>query len=230
MKVGIHQPEHFPWLGFFDKMDQCDVYVILDSVQFEKNYFQNRNKIRTGNGWEWITVPVFIKGRSKQKINEVEIDNKSDWQKTCWKKLWLNYQKALYWQKHKDFFEKIYQKNWQKLVDLNKTIIFYLAEGLGIQKRFILASDLNVTGKASILLLNICQKLEASVYLSGKSGRDYLDESLFSKAGIKIEYQDFKHPDYQQLYKPFLPNMSTVDLLFNEGPCSLKIIREANGR
>lgn len=225
MMVTIQQPEYLPWLGFFDKVRQADTVVLLDNVQFKKRYFENRNKIRTRLGWQWVTVPVITKGRYTQLINQVEIDDISHWQKKCWMSICWNYEKAPFFQKYGSFLEETYDKQWVYLADLNEEIIRHVIHELGIEVSIIRASALGVTGRGTNLLLEICQKLSADIYLSGISGKDYLEESKFTEQGVKVIYQEFYHPIYKQLYEPFMPCMSTIDLLFNYGDKSLDIIK-----
>ena len=224
MIVTIHQPEHLPWLGFFDKVRQSDAFVLLDNVQFRKNYFQNRNKIRTQQGWTWLTVPVLIKGKSDQFIQDVQINNTVDWQSKHWKSMNYAYNRAPYFEKYSPMLKQIYTSNWDYIANLNERFIGYLMDEMGIRSKMVWASTLNVTGSGTELLLQICQKLHAEVYLSGISGRDYLREEEFSKEGIKVRYQEFYHPIYSQLYEPFIPCMSTLDLLFNHGDKSMDIL------
>ena len=226
--VAIHQPEFLPWLGFIDKIRQVDTFVLLDSVQFEKNYYQNRNKIRTAWGWAWLTLPVFTKGLFGQAINQVKIQNEQNWTRKHILGLEQNYQAAPYFGHYFNELKSIYSQPRTLLVDFNFDLIRWMAKAFGLTPRFVRSSELGVTGKKSELLLNICESLGTKIYLSGVSGRDYLDESLFEKAGIAVRYQDFHHPSYPQRYEPFLPGMSAVDLLFNEGPSSLQRIIEAN--
>jgi len=147
MIVSIHQPEYLPWLGFFHKVHQSDIFVLLDNVQYEKNYFQNRNKIRTQSGRTWLTVPVLTKGKSNQQINEVKIDNKSNWSKKHWRSIDLNYKNAPYFDNYREFFFDLYKKEWIKLVDLNETIITYLIKELEIDLKLIKSSELNIEVK-----------------------------------------------------------------------------------
>lgn len=228
MVVGIHQPEHLPWLGFFHKMYLSDIFVLLDNVQYEKNYFQNRNRIRTSKGFCWTTVPVLTKGRSSQLINEVRINAlEREWPQKIWGTLEQNYRKAPFFGDYAPSLTKIYcDRKWDKLVDLNISIINQLAKWQGIKTPLVRASNMGVEGKSTDLLLRICQELKASVYLAGKSGRDYLDESKFTDKNIQVFYQNFVHPVYQQQYSPFMPQMSVIDLLMNHGKESLRIITE----
>lgn len=229
MRVAIHQPEHLPWLGFFHKMSMSDVFVLLDNVPYSKNDFQNRNRIRTSGtdkGWSWLTVPILTKGRFGQKISEVEINNDNrTWSRRAWKTIDYSYNRAAYFEKHQGFFYDLYNaKTWDKLADLNVQIIDYLVQVLAMDAEVVLASDLDVSGSGTELLLGICQKLEAEVYISGRFGRDYLDEAQFNQQGIRVVYQDFQHPEYSQVYEPFIGNMSVIDLLFNYGDGSKELI------
>ena len=209
-------------------MSLSDVFVLLDNVPYSKNDFQNRNKIRTKGtkeGWCWLTVPTLTKGRFGQQINQVEINNTdASWKMKCWKSIRYNYAQARYFTDYQDFFQDLYcEMNWRKLVDLNVYIIKMLVQGLGMDAELILASDLGVSGSGTELLLSICRQLTADVYISGRMGKDYLDESKFHQHGIQVEYQHFEHPEYTQVYEPFIPKMSIIDLLFNYGEKSKEI-------
>ena len=227
MVVTIHQPEHLPWLGFFDKVRQADVFVILDHVQYRKNYFQNRNQIRAAGGALWLTVPVLTKGKSEQPINEVRINNQGSprWKEKCWSSLVQHYENTEFWPAHEVFFDRLYKTIWTRLVEINETIIRYLLNAFSIDVKVIKSSELNVQGQGGDLLLDICRHIGAGRYLSGVSGKDYLDCKKFADAGIEVQFQKFRHPIYKQAYKPFLPCMSSIDLLFNYGPASPDVIK-----
>lgn len=224
MIVSVHQPQYLPWLGYFDKILKSDIFVFLDNVQYKKREFQNRNKIRAKNGWLWLTVPVITKSLFYQKISEVKIDNTQHWQKEHWETIKMYYRSSKYFENYKDFFEKSYNQEWTKLTDLNVTIIKYLLECLEIKIPLLFESELGINGEATERIINICKKLNADTYLSGIGGKDYLDEELMKKEKIKLIYQDFKHPEYPQVYPGFELYMSAIDLLFNGGPESKKIL------
>lgn len=228
MIVSIHQPQYIPWLGYFDKIDKSDVFVFLDNVQYKKREYQNRNRICTKNGWKWLTVPVITKGRYYQKIIEVEIDNSQKWQRKHLRDIKIHYSKASYFKEHIWFFESVYMQKWERLVDINKQIINYLLGYLGISTPIYYESEMGTESHSTDRIVEICQKLRADTYLSGNGGREYLDEAKFLKAGIKLVYQDFKHPIYQQLHNPFIPFMSIIDLMFNHGKESLSILRNGS--
>lgn len=230
MIVSIHQPEYLPWLGFFDKMRQAELFVLLDNVQYRHKYFQNRNKIRSANGETWLTVPVLTHGRREQLISEVEIDNREyRWREKCWASMSLNYQKAPFFKRYHDFFKDLYKEEWYLLSDLNEFIIRCITRELGLNNiKLVRASELRVSGSGERLILDICREVGATKYISGISGiggRGTAFESEFSKEGIEVIYQEFYHPIYEQVYKPFVAGMSTIDLLFNHGDRSLDIIK-----
>lgn len=225
MRVTIHQPEHMPWLGFFHKIAMADVYVVLDNVQFRKDYFQNRNQIRTRYGKSWITVPV----RNKDKlmlIKDVEISYEHAWVKRYLNLVAENYAQSPFCDRYIHELTQIIKNEYKYLSELNIDIIMFLLKDLDLQTRVVRASEQGLPyGKGGTAVnLNICKALGASVYISGISGKDYLDEMSFRNNGIEVVYQNFHHPIYKQLYEPFLPCMSVIDLLFNHGPNSLDII------
>lgn len=231
MRVAVTQPEHLPWLGYFDKMRSTDVFVFLDNVQFKKRYFENRNRIRTATGWTWLTVPVRSKGRFTQVIRDVEIDGERQWAPGYWRAIELNYGRGAPFARYVGFLRDTFLgRTWVRLADLNIHLIRWAAAEFGLTPRFLLASELGVGGRSSELLLSICRHLGARTYLSGVSGKDYLDEGLFRTHGIAVEYQEFYHPLYRQLYEPFEPCMAFVDLLLTHGPESAEILFGSRSR
>jgi len=227
MILAGHQPEHLPYLGFIYKIAKTDQFILVDHIQYLQKSFQNKNRIRTAhgsNGFTWLTVPVITYKRRYQRIDEVEIDNSVAWGKKHWKTIYLNYKKAPYFDNYQEFFAKLYLKKWDKLVDLNEEIIYYLVEKFGIKTPIIKSSNYNFKQKKNDLLIEMCQKLKADTYLSGQGAKDYIDEDKLKTIGLNHNFSDFKHPIYSQKYKPFIPNLSAIDLLFNCGPKSLDII------
>lgn len=226
MIAAIHQPEHLPWLGFFDKVSRAQTLVLLDHVQFRKSYFQNRNRIRSNTGSVWLTVPVLTHGRLGQPLNKVEINNAGAprWREKYWGTLRQQYQRAPHWARYAALFEELYTREWRRLAELNETIIRHLLDALAIEVEIVKSSCLGAPGHRSELVLELCRRVGAKVYVSGISGRDYLDLPSFERAGIEVRFQDFRHPIYRQLHGPFLPGMSALDLLFNHGPDSRRIL------
>ncbi len=225
--VAIHQPNYLPWIGYFHKIYNSDIFVFLDDRQYGKNQVANRNKIKTAKGWIYLTVPVLIKGHFGQLTLDVEIDNHINWRKKHWKSILFNYKKAHYFDDYSYFFEDLYQKEWEKLSELNEYIIRNIVNILGIKIKFIRSSELDIKGTSTENLINIVKAVGGDTYLSGIHGKDYMDENKFRENGINLTYQDFHHPTYRQLFGDFIPNMSIIDLLFNEGPKSNDIIRGA---
>lgn len=217
--VAIHQPEFLPWLGFLDKLRQCDTFVLLDHVQFEKNYFQNRNRIRTVSprGWSWVTVPVLTKGRSDQPICDVEINKSLDWKRKHLEAFRLHYGKASHFGEYGPSLQAHYEKPWRRLADFSVTLIEWIARSFGLQRKILRSSEMNAKGARSQLLASLCEQAGATEYLSGISGRNYLETDLFEKRGIQVRFQEFHHPVYRQCYEPFVPGLSSLDLLFNGG-------------
>ena len=217
MLISIQQPEFMPWMGYFDKVVNVEKVVFLDNVQFKKRYFENRNKIRSKDGWIWLTTPVITKGRFNQDINEVLIDNEKNWQDKIAKTLIINYQRSPYWNEVGLDFIDLIKSKWNKLIDLNISIIQFFLNLFEINRPWVLASDLKTKNSGSDLILEICQKTNASHYLSGSFGKNYLNEEKFISNNVNLAYQDFKHPEYSQIHNGFIHSMSILDLYLNHG-------------
>lgn len=227
MVVAIQQLEHLPWMGFFNKMAQCDTFVILDHVQFKKNYFENRNKIKSPAGGVWVTVPVLIKGRFGQRINEVEIDSTKQWKKKYLKTVEQYYCKAPYYKDIADLILPAFETDSVMLCELNYDLIKRVAGYLGIETPVVLSSEIGLTDAESTkMLVEICKKYSAGSYISGPDGRNYLDKAMFRDSGIKIDYHDFVHPEYTQLYGEFVSHMSVIDVIANMGGDSGSFVRK----
>ena len=228
MIVSVHQPQYLPWLGYFDKIAKSDTFVFLDCVQYKEREFQNRNKICTKDGCMWLSVPVISKGKGRQAISEVLIDNGISWRRQHLNSLKAWYSSSPYFEKYFYFFEELYNRQWVKLVELNVHIIDYLLKELSIKTKIYFESALKVPGAKTDRIIQICKKLNADTYLSGSGGREYLEENKFKEEGITLLYQKFVHPKYTQHSKrdeDFLPYMSVLDLLFNEGPNSKELLK-----
>jgi hypothetical protein len=225
MIVSINQPAYLPWLGYFHRIAVSDAHIVLDQVQFEKNSFTNRNKVRTPEGWCWLTVPVKTASRFGDLcIHEIEIANERQWAAKHWQTLRLNYSKAPFFAQHAPFLEGIYARPWGKLADLAREITAYLLDAFGIRTKLYFSSEMKASGKKDELVLNLCREVRATIYLSGSLGRNYLREELFREHQIAVRYDDYHHPEYRQVYPGFEPYMAALDLLFNAGPASLEII------
>ena len=233
MLITGHQPNYMPYCGFFQKVALSDVFVIVDTVQFVRGgdfAWQHRNKIRTKDGWIWLTVPVLTKGKYYQNINEVKINNTFNWRRKHWKSIYMNYRNTQYFKKYSDFFEFVYKKEWDRLIDLNMDIINFLLKTLGIEKSMITCSELGAVGRKTELIADICRRLNSNKYLSGVHGREYINEEIVNENNLEIIFQDFEHPVYDQGYDDFIPNLSVIDLLFRNGDRSLDIIMGSRER
>lgn len=222
--VSINQPAYLPWLGYFERIAKSDIHIVLDDVQFEKNSFTNRNKVRTKDGWCWLTVPLKTSGQFGAAIDTVEIADDPRWPKKHWETIKASYRRAPYFAAHEPFFSQLYGKNWTTLNPLLRESTSYLLAAFGIKTPIHYSSQMIADGKKDELVLQLCQAVGATVYLSGALGRNYLREPIFRAAGIEVQYQDYAHPQYQQGHAQFEPYMAAIDLLFNEGPNSLRIL------
>ncbi|ENC1974508.1 TPA: WbqC family protein [Escherichia coli] len=216
--VTIHQPESYPWCGFFNKMYNCDKYIILDSVDFRKNYFQNRNKILTKNGASFLTIPV--KKNGKKRINEIEISNETNWVSKHWKTIIQAYKKSPFFYEIEDELYDTINKKHELLASYNIDIILFLKKKLDIKCEVLLSSELNSNFSSSELILDLCKKTGATTYISGRDGGNYLNENEFKSESIKIIYQEFelyKYEQFNSLNGEFVPYLSVIDLIANVG-------------
>lgn len=224
MICAIHQIQFMPGLRFFSKMSSCDIFVYLDDVQFEKREFQNRNKIKTASGIDYLTLPVLTKGRFSQTIKETEINPYYDWRKEHLAKIRTNYSKAAFFNKYYPSLEKIYFKNFNKMTDISFDLINFFRDILEIKTPFRLSSEFSLNLKSSKRLAEICFKVGAKAYLSGIGGKNYLDTEPFKERGIEVLWQNFIVKPYPQLFGEFKPDLSVLDLIFNCGESSRRYL------
>ena len=199
---------------------------MMDNTQYDKK-FTNRNKIKIPDGWSWLTVP--INKEHKFLPNKlVEINNKENWKEMHWKKITRSYTNSKFFKKnYKSFFEEVYNKEWKFLLELNSELLRQIIDWLGLKIQIIKESELNINGNSTERLVNVCKELGAETYVSGVGGKEYMNEKLFQKNNIKIEYQKFQCPTYTQIFGgDFIPNLSIIDLLFNNGSKSLPILTD----
>lgn len=218
------QPGYLPWLGFFELMARVDTFVIYDNVNYDKESWRNRNRIRTPEEYTWLTVPVITKGRNGQKIIHLEIDNKQNWRKKHLKSLSQYYSKTPYFKKYIPFFEDLYRREWNMLMDLDMEIINFFKNLFQIEATLIYSSQLKSSGQKTERLVSICKELQASTYISANGAKPYLEVNQFDAAGIKVEWQDYEHPKYPQAFEGFVSHLAIVDILFNCGEHSFDII------
>ncbi len=224
MIVAVHQPQYLPWLGYFDKIDRADVFVLLDNVQFKKNEWQNRNRIKTAQGPQWLTVPVQYK--FPQRINEVEINNRERWQHRQKQAIVSNYRKAPHWNILESFFDGLFNRTWPMIAELNIYVVKKLVEILGITTPLYVASELeDFPENPDERLIAITRYFHADTYLAGSGGHDYMNLNTYEEAGVQIIFQSYPHPAYSQLFVDFEPYLSVIDLIYNHGPDSLNILK-----
>ncbi len=228
-----HQTEFLPWLGFVSKAAMGDLYLMIDNSQFKKEYFENRNKIRVkpDPGWSWLTVPVKDKGHIRN-IDQYYVDG-ALWKKRHLKTIGFSYARTNYFDRYFARLSSIYEKDFEKLVDLNKELIRFALASFRIDVPTITLSELvengaPVHGHSTEWVVSICKACGAEVFVAGSSGKTYLDPELFKSAGMRLVFQEFNHPTYSQLHGAFIPNMSFVDLLFNHGEDSADILGRSN--
>jgi hypothetical protein len=219
MLVAIHQPHYLPWLGYLQRMAQADLFIVLDHVQFERGNYQNRTQVRVNGAPHWLTVPVQQRSQ-KERIVEKAIDNSRPWTTTHFETLRRAYGGAGFFSTYAQGLRAIYEREWERLVDLNACTLDFLREALDIRTPLVKSSDLAVAGAKSELVLNLCKAVGASALLVGLGGsRHYLDRVAFAQAGIKLQMQEFTHPVYAQRGGGvFTPGLSALDFLFNCGP------------
>lgn len=225
MLVAIHQPQFMPWLGYLDKIDRADLFVVLDSVQFKKNEWQNRNRIRTAEGWQWLTVPVLHD--FGQRLDEVRINESVDWRGKHLRALTMHYARAPFRDGYLDGLKAIYARPWERLAPLNVAVLRWLLEAFGITTPLRLSSEMALREEPTDRLIDICRTVGATRYLAGAGAAGYMDVPRFLAGGIELEVQDFHHPVYPQCYEPFVPGMAALDLLWNCGEEALSRLREA---
>ncbi len=223
MIVSINQPAYLPYLGYFNRIAKSDLHVVLDHVQFEKNSFTNRNKIKTKDGSLMLTIPIKTKGQfGNLAINSIEIADEI-WKIKHIKSLESTYTKAPYYKLYKDIISEFYNNDFKLFIDIVKPINDWLFNQLNIKTPLIYSSNLNLSSTKSDLILDICKATNASQYLSGPFGRSYLEIEKFSQNGIDVIFDDYIHPEYKQFNGNFDPYMCVFDLLFNIGPESDKL-------
>lgn len=225
--VTSHQPTYLPWLGLFDKIAQADLFCIFDVCPAEDSGFENRNKILTPTGELMLTVP--IRRQRHAPLSEIRVADDTSWQRKHWRSIELSYSKAPFWSMYAPELEPFYMGvRWEMLVELDHVMLRWCLNVLGLARPITRASSLSgLSGTKSELVLSMCKALGATEYIFGSQGRNYADVAAFEAAGIKVRFQDYKHPTYRQMRPGFVSHMSIIDLLMNCGPESLGILRNA---
>ncbi|NYH10305.1 WbqC family protein [Pseudomonas moraviensis] len=216
--IVVLQSNYIPWKGYFDLIHDADVFVFYDDLQFTKNDWRNRNKLKTSTGSDWITIPVG--GNSNRLICEVELKS-SAWQIKHWKTIEQNYGKTPYFKLYKDFFEDVYlQRQWKNLSELNQFLIRAISTDiLGMKTEFKDSRDYTLSGRKLDRLMDLVVQTGGTKYISGPAAKDYIDPSIFLSAGIELLWKSYaNYPQYEQRFAPFEHGVSILDLLFNVGP------------
>lgn len=218
MILAAHQPAYLPWLGYLDRIAIADVFVYLDTVQFEKNSYINRNRIKTPVGAKWLTIPVKTRGHMSATLRDTEIDCTRSWREKHLKTIEMNYTRATQFRTCFPKLKSLLADNSGSLAGLCFRQLRFWLEEFRISTRIVRASELQVSTSKSALILDLCRELGATRYLSGALGRNYLVREDFAAAGVAIEFQSYTHPIYPQLWGEFLSHMSIVDFWMNCGP------------
>jgi hypothetical protein len=221
MNCVILQPSYIPWRGYFDQINQADVFVFYDDVQYDKHGWRNRNRIKNHQGGQWITIPVHSQGVVVENIpiNKVEIAWEQTWAERHWRAILQTYNKAPYFKQYAPWLEEVYQRRPERLADFTIPLTIEIAQKLGnCHTRFLRSSELAASGQKTDRLIEILSQLRATHYISGPSARDYIEIGKFEAAGISLEYMEYNYPEYLQLYPPYDPFVTILDLLFMVGP------------
>ncbi|MBD1878321.1 WbqC family protein [Coleofasciculus sp. FACHB-T130] len=225
-KVAIVQSNYIPWKGYFDLINSVDEFILYDDMQYTRRDWRNRNKIKTPKGTEWLTIPVEVKGKYFQKINETNI-SESSWNQKHLKSLFHNYSKAKCFDKYIDRFKNMYLKaQMSKLSDINHFFIIKICNLLEIETKITWSSNYQLLEGKSERLLSLCQQAGASQYISGPAAHDYLNIEIFDSAGVEVIFYDYTgYPEYKQLFPPFDHYVSIIDLILNEGENAKKFMK-----
>lgn len=226
-KIAILQSNYIPWKGYFDLINFVDEFILFDDAQYTKNDWRNRNKIKTGAGVKWLTIPIITSGKLEQKIKESRISETNDWRKKHWSSICQNYSKSKYFKDFKDIFEELYLNSNEKyLSEINYKFIKTINNILGINTKISFSSEFKLLDEKTERLINICKETGATEYISGPAAKAYINESLFMEEKIKLSWIDYKdYKEYKQLYPPFDHYVSILDLIFNEGSKSTEFMK-----
>jgi hypothetical protein len=224
----ILQPSYIPWRGYFHQIAKADVFIFYDDVKYDKHGWRNRNRIKTPSGSQWLTIPVFSKGVEKNRtpIDQIEINWNQNWNRKHWTALELAYGKAPFFERYAPLISRFYEGHPTLLAEFTIDTTIQLAQALGITStEFTRSSKLTgISGQKTDRLIQILTQLDITHYISGPSAKEYIDTEQFDKAGISLEYMVYDYPEYDQLYPPFDPQVSVLDLLFMCGPNALNTI------
>jgi hypothetical protein len=232
MIVVILQPSYIPWRGYFDQISRADLFIFYDDVQYDKHGWRNRNRIKSTQGKQWLTIPVHSAGVTRGlKIKDVKIDQSKPWSRNHLKALTISYNKAPFFKKYLPILERFYSRHDDSIADFTIETTITLARELGIRHtRFMRSSEMvGIDGRRTERLIQILTRVGAKHYISGPSARDYIEQDKFDAAGITLEYMTYDYPEYPQLYPPFDSQVTIMDLLFMTGEDAPKYIVSSRG-
>jgi hypothetical protein len=215
-KISVSQSNYIPWKGYFDLINRVDEFILYDDAQYTRRDWRNRNKIKTPQGLQWLTIPVDVKGKYLQKIKETKISDKG-WGVKHWQQIKQNYAKAKNFKKYKDIFEELYLSCKEEyLSEINHKFIIAINQILGIKTKIRFSSEFQIYGDQTEKLINICKQCNATVYISGPAAKTYFDEQLANKENILVKYMNYEnYKEYEQLYPPFEHGVTILDLILN---------------
>jgi len=225
MIVAALQPGYLPWVGFFDLMRRSDLFVIADNLKYTKQDWRSRNRIRTAEGFCYVSVPV--KRHAKYgPINEADIDNTRPWRQRNFNLLKEHYRKAPFWSTYEPFLRETFDMTWTRLIDVDMWFIEFLAREFSISGPTALLSEFPVKFGADKTqsLIELTRAVGADTFLEGSAGRNFVDVAMFEAAGLRIAFQDYVCRPYRQQFEPFMSHLSAIDLLLNEGPAGSELI------
>lgn len=226
-RVAILQSNYIPWRGYFDLINRVDEFILFDDMQYTRRDWRNRNRIKTPHGVQWLTIPVQVKGKYLQPINQTRVEGPA-WAGQHWRRLAQCYCKAPFFDRYAPALEQLYRdvEADQLLSQINYRFLSLICELLGIRTRLSWSTDYQSAEGKTERLVSLCRQAGANAYLSGPAARDYIKSEYFAEAGIDLSYMDYSgYPEYRQMYPPFEPAVTVLDLLFNEGPDAPRFMR-----
>jgi len=216
-KVGISQSNYIPWKGYFDLINSVDVFIVLDSVQYTKSDWRNRNRIKTPSGGQWLTIPVKSHGKSRQSINEAVVLDQA-WREKHWETINRYYSKTKHYKDYSSLLEDLYSVTTNRLSEINREFIAAICKSLNIKTKILSDTEFDLVDGKNSRILSLCKQVGANEYLSGPAASSYLDINRFQNEGIEISYISYSgYKEYKQLYPPFIHEVTVLDLLFNTG-------------
>ena len=227
--VAIVQSSYIPWKGYFDLINSVDEFILYDDRQYTRRDWRNRNRIKTAQGTAWLSIPVKIKGRYEQRIDETEVSDPA-WPERHWKTIVHAYSRAPHFDVYQDSLHALYQQCTEVLLSrINRTFLEEICDFLGIRTPFVWSTEYQASGGRTERLVALCRSASATTYVSGPTARAYIDESLFHDAGIELRYMDYSgYPEYEQLHPPFEHTVSIVDLLVHTGEAARQFLKSAS--